>query len=131
MATKLKLDYDNIDEDDVALIFYHRGWLLRKLGLEIIETANSTHGIHVEATVSKNLRPENVILAQILMGSDIYREIYNFLRNCDGELISQWNRLFDKKSIILGTRIKEIGREIPNPKLAERLRKQIEKKVVK
>jgi len=128
MTTKLKLDYDGITDDDVALIFYHRGWLVRKLGLVSLEAASTTHGYHVEAVVNADLRPQDVILAQMLLGSDIHREIYNFLHHLDGEMISQWNKLFDKKTLVLKTGIKVLSQETPNPNLTARLVRQIEKK---
>jgi len=130
MNTTLKLDYDGIQDVDVAKIFYHRGWFLRRLGLERLEASTTARGFHVEATLTCELAPEDVILAQILLGSDIYREVYNFLHKLDGQMVGQWNKLFDKKFIILGTALKEVSHETPNQKLTEILLDQITKKVV-
>lgn len=128
--TILKLDYDGIQEEDVAKIYYHRGWLLRKLGLVQLQASSTARGYHVEAEVMADLPPEDIILAQILLGSDIYREVYNFLHHLDGQMVGQWNKLFDKKFIILGTELKEVSREVPNARLTEILKDQITKKVV-
>lgn len=128
MTTKLKLDYDGIDEDDVARIFYHRGWLLDELGLVKLEASKTARGFHVAVEVQATLTDADIILAQILLGSDLYREIYNFVHHANGQLASQWNKLFDKKFIILGTQLKEISHETSSPNLTQRLVEQSGKK---
>lgn len=120
--TYLKLDYDDITFNDVELIFAHRGWLLKKLGWYRLDVAKSKHGYHVEVDVSLELDPREVILVQVLLGSDIHREIYNLLHHLDGDLVETWNKLFDKKFIILGTRVKPNGGETASPGLTKRLR---------
>lgn len=119
--TRLKLDYDDITFHDVELIYAHRGWLLRRLGLEDLRVAKSKHGYHVEADVSQELDPREVVLVQVLLGSDIHREIYNLLHHLDGDLVETWNKLFDKKFLILGTRLKPNGGETASPGLTRRL----------
>jgi len=124
--TRLKLDYDDITFRDVELIFMHRGWLLNRLGLEAVRVAKSRRGYHVEADVTNALDPREVILVQLLLGSDIHREIYNLLHHLDGDLIETWNKLFDKKYIILGTRLVTWGVERPAPSLTRKLKTILE-----
>jgi len=75
----------------------------------------------VKARIGGDFDEKDILLIQLLMGSDIQRDIYNFLRQHDGQLIEHWNRLYTKKYLILGTRVKEIGIETPCPELQERL----------
>ena len=64
----------------------------------------------------------DVQMIQLLMGSDIHREIYNFLRRIDGQLIEQWNKLYTKKYLVLGTKIKEeLSGEEYCPQLEDRV----------
>lgn len=125
--TILKLDFDGITEKDVELIFYHRGWLLKRLGMSKLEASHTKNGHHVEITLSRELEPQDIIVAQLLMGSDFNREIYNFLHHLDGEMPDQWNKLFDKKYIILNTRLKLIGQERPSTFFTRRLVEVIER----
>ncbi len=127
MTTTLKLDYDGITEKDVELIFYHRGWLLKRLGMEKLEASHTKNGHHVEVQIAKDLDGKEIIVAQLLMGSDFNREIYNFLHHLDGETPDQWNKLFDKKYIILNTRMKLIGQERPSSFFTRRLLEVMER----
>lgn len=130
MSERLKLDYDDIGFKDVELIFHHRGWLVHRLsrGCSVpcshptVQVARTRHGYHVEIDVCAPLDPREVILVQILLGSDVHREIYNLLHHLDGELVATWNKLFDKRYIILGTRLKPNGGERRTPGLTRRLR---------
>jgi hypothetical protein len=126
-VTRLKLDYDDISFNDVELIFAHRGWLLRRLNLFSLRVARSRHGYHVEADVTQELDPREVILIQVLLGSDINREIYNLLHHLDGDLMETWNKLFDKRYIILNTRLKPNGGETASPGLTRRLNNLVAK----
>ena len=120
--TILKLDYDKITTRDIQLIFHHRGWFLKSLGILSVGAWQTTKGYHVLVAVETYLKPEHVILAQILMGSDINRDIYNFLREIDGQLMKVWNKLYTKKYIILGAKIgEELSGEVPCPELLERI----------
>lgn len=110
----LKMDYDNITWNDVLLIYKHRSWLLRKLKLRKLEVSTTVHGYHVRAWIEEKLKPAEIILAQVLLGSDIQREIFNFIRA--HRLEQAWNKLFTKKYIILKTTAwKEISREKYSP----------------
>ena len=122
MTTILKMDYDKITTRDIQLIFHHRGWLLKSLGVLSVGAWETKNGYHVLVAVEKDLKPEQVLLIQILMGSDINREIYNLLREVDGQLMKVWNKLYTKKYLILGASIgEEISGEVPCPSLLERI----------
>lgn len=104
LTSEIKLDYDNITTRDIQLIFEHRGWLIKYFGIVGVETYETDRGYHILIIVEADLDPRDVLLLQILMGSDIQRDIYNFIRHCNGEIIENWNRLYTKKNIILGTK---------------------------
>ena len=108
MTTEIKLDYDKITSKDVGLIFEHRAWFLKSFGIERVRAFQTKRGYHVRVDVEEYLTPEEVLLVQMLMGSDIYREIFNFLRKRDGKLIENWNKLYTKKYLVLGTKIKKV-----------------------
>jgi hypothetical protein len=116
--SELKLDYDGITYADIQQIFLHRGWLVKALGFERLEVATSAHGFHVRIKLDRKIQDRDILLAQILLGSDINREIYNFVRIYNGELTKNWNKLYTKKWIMLNTRI---GEEIGFERYAETL----------
>ncbi len=120
-TTEIKLDYDNITVKDVQLIFHHRAWLLKSLECVGLECHETTNGYHVKAILLGEYDPKEVMLIQMLMGSDINREIYNFLRYRNGDLLEHFNRLYTKKYMILSTEAREVGSETPCPVLHERL----------
>jgi hypothetical protein len=95
---------------------------LKRLGLIRIEASHTRNGHHVEAIIEKDLDGKSIVVAQLLLGSDINREIYNFLHHLDGELPDQWNKLFDKKYLILDTRFKLISQEKFSSSFTSRLR---------
>lgn len=103
----IKLDYDKITTRDVGLIFHHRAWLLKYFGIEKVICRQTTRGYHVRIVLKTWLPDSDVELVQILMGSDIHREIFNFLRRYNGVLIEEWNKLYTKKYIVLKTKIVE------------------------
>ncbi len=111
MTTVLKLDYDNITTKDVQLIFEHRGWLIKYFGIVEVQAFDTKKGYHLRITIEADLDPRDVLLLQVLMGSDIQRDIYNFIRHCNGEILENWNRLYTKKHIILGTRAVPVSGE--------------------
>jgi len=89
------------------MIFQHRSWLLKYLGVEEINSYETKRGYHIRITLKRELSDIDVQMLQMLMGSDIHREIYNFIRRIDGKLIEEWNKLYTKKHLVLKTRIKE------------------------
>ena len=103
----IKLDYDHITTRDVGLIFLHRGFLIKFLGIKELESFETERGYHVRIKIITKLSDADVQMVQMLMGSDIHREIYNFLRRLDGQLIEKWNKLYSKKHLVLKTKIKE------------------------
>jgi len=120
--TELKFDYDKILFQDVELIFEHRGWLLKYLQVDHIEVFTTRRGYHVRAFIKTKLSDRDILLVQILMGSDIQREIYDWVRLHDGKLLEEWNKLYTKKFLVLGTRIAtEIGGETFRSGLTEKL----------
>jgi len=104
LITTIKLDYDQITTRDIQLIFHHRGWLIKYYGIVSKEAYQTTHGYHILIKVEADLDPRDVLLLQILMGSDIQRDIYNFIRHTNGEGLKDWSRLYTKKYILLRTR---------------------------
>jgi hypothetical protein len=125
--SEIKLDYDKITFQDVTLIFEHRAWLLKHLGLDHVEVFKTRKGYHIRAHLNKTIEDRDILLIQILMGSDIHREIYNFIRIYDGQLIRDWNKLYTKKYLILGTRIaEELGGERELKGYTRQLAKTIE-----
>jgi hypothetical protein len=113
MTSEIKLDYDNITTRDIQLIFEHRGWLIKYFGILKVQSFITDRGYHVLIVIERDLPPEDVLLLQILMGSDIQRDIYNFIRHCDGDILKNWSRLYTKKNIILkGLAIPVSGEEI-------------------
>jgi hypothetical protein len=105
--SEIKLDYDGIEFSDVKQIFTHRGWLVKYLKMESMTVSKTRHGYHLRISIKKHLADKDLLLVQILLGSDINREIYNLCRILNGELTRNWNRLYDKKNIVLDTRIGE------------------------
>jgi hypothetical protein len=103
--SEIKLDYDKIEFSDVKMIFQHRGWLIKFLRMESIAISKTKHGYHIRIAIKKHLGDKEILLTQILLGSDINREIYNLCRVLNGEITRNWNRLYDKKNIVLDTRI--------------------------
>lgn len=126
MTTELKLDYDNITVKDVQLIFHHRAWLLKYFSILEIEAFETKNGYHVLVTVDEDIDPRDVMLIQILLGSDINREIFNFIRNYNGELMKHWNRLYTKKYLLLITKPLEVSGETVCPQLLERITHEID-----
>lgn len=128
MTTEIKLDYDKILSKDVCLIFEHRAWLIKYFEVERIRAFSTKRGYHVRIDIKEELDDRDVILLQMLMGSDIHREIYNFLRQHDGDLIENWNKLYTKKHLVLNTKIKKaISSERYLKGLTKDLIKSIEK----
>lgn len=124
----IKLDYDKITTRDIQLIFHYRAWLLKYFGIRKVECYETKRGYHVLVDIEEKLNPRDVLLIQLLMGSDIHREIYNFLRKFEGELIEAFNKLYTKKYLILGTKIKEeLSSEKECPILYEKVMKEIER----
>ena len=121
--TLIKLDYDKITTRDIWLIFYYRGFLIKHLGTKSIRCYETKRGYHVRINTVKKLKPVDVQMVQLLMGSDIHREIYNFLRRLDGRLINEWNKLYTKKYLILGTQIKD---ELSSEKYCKVLQQRVE-----
>lgn len=105
--SEIKLDYDGIGFNDVKQIFTHRGWLVKYLKVETLIVCKTKHGYHIRISIKKHLGDKEILLTQILLGSDINREIYNLCRVLKGELTRNWNRLYDKKTVVLDTRIGE------------------------
>jgi len=105
--TQIKLDYDMITTRDIELIFNHRGWLMKYFGYYNLETTETQKGYHVRFNTIKYVADDDVLLLQILLGSDIQREIYNFIRKYEGLKIETWNKLYTKKLILLRTAIIE------------------------
>ena len=78
----------------------------------------------------KEVDPDDILLLQILLGSDIKREIYNFIRKYKGLKLRTWNKLYTKKMIFLKTRVgyktlKDLSDEIPCPVLQRKVVKAI------
>ena len=127
--TLLKLDYDNITVKDVQLIWHHRGWLLKYFTINWMVCFETTNGYHVKVDIYEYLSDYDIFVMEMLMGSDINRTIYNFLRKFDGQLKDDYDRLYTKKYLILSTApksFKEIGNESLCPELQERLEHELE-----
>lgn len=125
--SEIRLDYDKIEFSDIKLIFEHRGWLVKYFNLNSVEVCKTRKGYHVKIVITKQLEPRDILLLQILLGSDINREIYNFVRQQNGELLKNWNRLYTKKYLVLGTKIVEtLGEEKFLKGKTEELKKTIE-----
>ena len=126
MTSIVKLDYDNITVKDVQLIFHHRGWLLKYFGIVDIGAYETNKGYHVAVVIEADLEPRDVLLLQVLMGSDIQRDIYNFIRKYNGENIEDWNKLYTKKWIILGTNPRKTSVERECPDLFMRIKDELD-----
>lgn len=127
MTSKIKLDYDKITSRDVCLIFEHRAWLLKHFGVLNVRAFSTKKGYHVRIEIEEDLEYHDIILLQMLMGSDIHREIYDFIRAHAGQLVDKWNKLYTKKYLVLGTKIKEpLGGERQLKGLTKDLIKSIE-----
>ena len=125
--TKIKLDYDRITTRDIGLIFEHRGWLFKYFGMKTLDVSESPKGYHVRIDTELYVADDDVLLLQILMGSDINREIYNFIRKYEGLKIETWNKLYTKKMIFLRTALmEEKPTEKPCPLLLERITEALE-----
>lgn len=125
--TEIKLDYDVITTRDIMLIFEHRGWLIKWFGIYEVKCTQTNKGYHVRIETKKRIDPRDVLLVQILMGSDIHREIYNFIRMEGGELMKSWNKLYTKKLILLRTEwMEDRSEEKPCPILQEIVETAIE-----
>jgi hypothetical protein len=92
-----------------------------------VDVSKTRKGYHVRIKIQKKLDDRDLLLLQILLGSDINREIYNFVRQQNGELLKNWNRLYDKKHIILGTKIVE---DIGEEKYSESMSKEVEDEII-
>ena len=134
MTTEIKLDYDQITTRDIQLIFHHRGWLIKYYGIVSKEATQTTNGYHILIIVEADLDPRDVLLLQILMGSDIQRDIYNFIRHTNGEALKNWSRLYTKKYILLRTRHNDeiifehtvVSEEKPCPELLDKINHELE-----
>jgi hypothetical protein len=125
--SELRMDYDGISFEDVKQIFQHRGWIIRFFKMVYVDVSKTRKGYHVRIKIQKKLDDRDLLLLQILLGSDINREIYNFVRQQNGELLKNWNRLYDKKHIILGTKIVE---DIGEEKYSESMSKEVEDEII-
>jgi len=52
---------------------------------------------HLRVWINKKLSDPELILLQLLLGSDKYRERMNFIRYLNGGKMEDWNLLFTKK----------------------------------
>ena len=128
------MDYDNFPDRpieiwDIDNIFYYRGFLIQSLGFKKLEVFKTNKGFHVRVYVEKELTPEQIILVQLLMGSDLHREIYDILRVFDESwTVDEWNKLYTKKFLMIGTKITgEISGEKPYRKGARILLRALRK----
>lgn len=80
---------------------------MKYMGYNDMKCTETHKGYHVRFNTVKYIHPDDVLLYQILLGSDIQREIYNFIRKYEGLKIETWNRLYTKKLILLRTEIVE------------------------
>jgi len=125
--SELRMDYDGISFDAVKQIYQHRGWIIRFFKLIYVDVSTTRKGYHVRIKIEKKLDDRDILLLQILLGSDINREIYNFVRQQNGELLKNWNRMYTKKWIVLGTKIVE---DIGEEKYSESMNKEVEDEII-
>jgi len=92
----IKLDYDKGKPiEGIDLIEKMNG---RIFDIEAFSIRSSTNGgMHVEIYIKPRIRLDNkdIVILQLLLGSDRYREFFNWLR-VKGK-VKEWNILFDKK----------------------------------
>ena len=60
----------------------------------VTETA---HGYHVRLHTAVTLEDYEIIILQLMLGSDWARECWNYGRVLNGESMNEWNVLFEKK----------------------------------
>lgn len=94
MTTILMLDIDK------APIPYERiSKVLSMLDLQpitwLVDVKSTTNGWHIIVPISNQLTDLEVVLVQVLMGSDYKRELFNTMRVKQN--IKEWNVLFNTK----------------------------------
>ncbi|MCD6432010.1 hypothetical protein J7L33_04860 [Candidatus Bathyarchaeota archaeon] len=94
----IKLDYDYKDQrkiiEEMDLI---RKMLGRMFNLKSFEVKETRRGYHVKLKIEPliNLDNKDIIIIQLLLGSDKYREFFNWIRVKGNQ--KHWNVLFDQK----------------------------------
>lgn len=111
MATNeviLKLDYDFTDAIKLRRLFRDNRYIFKKLGLKVskLKVFNTLNGYHVYIILkNKDLNDYDILILQILLGSDKQREIFNFQRLRSKIFKDKWNVLFSLKIAYKGSNI--------------------------
>lgn len=98
----IKLDYDK-KWSKVQRELRNHIWLLKKLNVNSILVWKTKKGYHVEAIIPGSYDQKDILLFQVLLGSDRNREILNTLRSL--RLNDSMNFLFDRKIFFHGKNV--------------------------
>lgn len=90
----IKLDFDKPSYPNT---FFERMWVLDRLNIDIqrILIRRTPHGYHIKIEIRQDLDDIDILILQLLLGSDYRREFFNYQRIKAG--VKNWNILFDKK----------------------------------
>jgi len=91
---EIKIDYDKKIEG-LDLIEKMVGRIFEIKGFEIYRSTNKGIHLKIRAKSLINIDEKDIIIIQLLLGSDRYREFFNWLRVKGG--LKKWNILFKKK----------------------------------
>lgn len=67
------------------------------ISLYLDSVTETAHGYHVRLHTAATLEDFEIILIQLMLGSDWARECWNYGRVLNGESMAEWNVLFQKK----------------------------------
>jgi len=98
MQKTIKIDIDDRNTFDIERFL----WALRNLlatddnvKIEEVEVYETKKGYHIYLHLKQEIPPLQCLIWQCLLGSDINRELFNYMRIKDGD--KNWNVLFKRK----------------------------------
>ena len=103
---ELKLDIDFkptdtnklVDQIIERVIFLEDVFCVQFEKFEVFETNKGLH-IYVKIGSKNKLKNTDIVVLQLVLGSDYKREIYNWMRVRNGGNVKYWNKLFKKKTV--------------------------------
>jgi len=92
----IKLDLDSENELNE---FLNRAWIIKYLGISVkdIEVYDTKHGYHIYIYTDNIFTNVDIIILQLLLGSDYRKEFYSYLKLKNGS--SNFNVLFERKYV--------------------------------
>lgn len=101
---KLDIDFKPDNADKLVsqiierVIFLEDVFCVQFEKFEVYETNKGLH-IYVKISSKNKLKNTDIVVLQLVLGSDYKREIYNWMRVRNGGNVKYWNKLFKKKTV--------------------------------